>query len=173
MDTPVPAEKALGLERLFLTVLRRSSRAVFSQALRRDAAAHLTPQQLFVLGHLVKHPAQPSELARDHHVRMSAMTGLVDGLVSRGLVERCDDPRDRRAVRLLITPAGREEWAQVEARVADAARQLLAPLTSEQRERLHQALLDLAALGAEGEGEGASTSGRAEQLLGGAQPSRN
>jgi DNA-binding MarR family transcriptional regulator len=165
------AGEALDLERLFLHTLRRASRAVFSQALRRGASAHLTPQQLFVLGHLVKHPAQPSELARDHHVGMSAMTGLVDGLVGRGLVERCDDPRDRRAVRLHITPAGREAWEQVEARVVDAARQLLAPLSPAQRERLAAALRDLAALTAPGEGE--EHGERPERLLGGAQPSQN
>lgn len=173
MDAHTTEDAALDLERLFLTILRRSSRAVFSQALRRDATAHLTPQQLFVLGHLIKHPAQPSELARDHHVRMSAMTGLVDGLVSRGLVERCDDPHDRRVVKLLITPAGREVWAQVEARVVDAARQLLAPLSSEQRERLHQALLDLAPLTGAGDSDEQRAASQAEGLLGGAAPSRN
>src|SRR5579875_3825583 len=131
------------LERLFVRTLRCAGR-VFAPALRRSVPDHLTPPQLFLLNHLREQPAQPSELAREQHVGMSAITAVVDGLVARGLVERCPDPQDRRAVRLVITPTGREVCAEVEARVLEATRELLAPLSPAQRARLGAALADLA-----------------------------
>ena len=137
-----PATEA-DLERLLLRTLKGCWGSIFSRALRRTLPGHLTPQQLFVLAHLCRQAAQPSELARDHHVGMSAMTGLIDGLVQRGFVERHPDPRDRRAVQLLITPAGRELLGEAEAGVLESARQLLSPLSAAQRERLHLALADL------------------------------
>jgi DNA-binding MarR family transcriptional regulator len=131
------------LETLLISTLKRTWPAIFKAALRRPLPGHLTPQQLFVLAHLCHQEAQPSELAREHHVGMSAMTGLVDGLVERQLVERAPNPRDRRAVQLRATATGRALWAEAHAAVLDAARQLLAPLQPAERERLARALADL------------------------------
>lgn len=131
------------LEALVLRVTKRCGSAVFSSALRRALPGHLTPQQLFVLAHLYHHPSQPSALAREHYVGMSAMTGLVDGLVARHLVERRQDPHDRRAVHLIITEEGRTLWEEAQAAVLESTRQFLAPLTGAERRRLTLALGDL------------------------------
>ena len=138
--TELPAET---LESQLLQVIKRCWSAVFSSAVRRTLPGHLTPQQLFVLSHLGRGACQPSILARESHVGMSAMTGLVDGLVARGLVERGQNQHDRRAVQLAITEAGRTLCREAQAAVLDETRQLLAPLTAEQRERLAVALGDL------------------------------
>jgi DNA-binding MarR family transcriptional regulator len=74
---------------------------------------------------------------------MSAMTGLVDGLVARGLVERGQDAHDRRAVQLVITADGRALWGEAQATVLETTRQFLTPLTLDERERLTLALGDL------------------------------
>ena len=131
------------LESLLLRVTKRCWSTVFSSALRRTLPGHLTPQQLFVLAQLDHGACQPSVLAREHHVGMSAMTGLVDGLVARGLVDRLQDPHDRRAVRLAITDDGRAVWGEAQGAVMESTRQFLAPLTLAERERLMLALSDL------------------------------
>lgn len=138
-----PTGSTSDLERLFLQVLRRSWLAIFSGALRRSLPGQCSPQQLFVLAHLSKRSMQPSELSRYQHVGMPAVTGLIDGLVTRGLVERRHDSSDRRAVVLSITPAGQKILELAEAQFADAAHLLLAPLSPEQRVRLALTLADL------------------------------
>lgn len=134
------------LEGHFLRVFHHCWGAVLGRALRRNLPGNLTPQQLFILGRLSRCPAQPSELARDHSVGMSTMTGVIDGLVARGLVERQHDEHDRRAVRLVLTPSGHALWHEAEAGTHEAVRQMLAPLSDEQRARLAHTLDDLEGL---------------------------
>lgn len=80
------------------------------------------------------------------HVLLSqpALSRLVDRLVERGLVERCGDPADRRAVRLSLTEAGRatqRSIGRVHARdVAAAMAQALSPQEMEQLAHLTRKL---------------------------------
>jgi DNA-binding MarR family transcriptional regulator len=48
------------------------------------------------------------ELSRSLIMHRSNVTGLVDRLEARGLVQRHDSARDRRAYRVVLTPAGRK-----------------------------------------------------------------
>ncbi|MEU5408645.1 MarR family winged helix-turn-helix transcriptional regulator [Nocardia asteroides] len=50
----------------------------------------------------------PSVLADTLMLSRAGMTGRIDRLESAGLVRRIADPGDRRAVRVALTPAGRE-----------------------------------------------------------------
>ena len=43
------------------------------------------------------------------------VTGLTDQLVAEGLVERFDDPEDRRSCRVRLTPRGREDFGRMAA----------------------------------------------------------
>lgn len=138
--TPPDAE----LESLFLSTIKRSWSAIFSSALWRSLPGRLTPQQLSVLARLKYGSAQPSELAREQHVGMSAVTGVIDGLVARGLVERRHDEQDRRAVWLDVTREGRALLEEAQVAVLESTRELLAPLSSEARARLLIAMRDLA-----------------------------
>ena len=52
-----------------------------------------------------------SEMGQVIGVDKSAMTRLVDRLEKAGLVKRRIDPENRRAISILLTPAGREEAA--------------------------------------------------------------
>jgi len=86
-----------------------------------------------------------SDLAEALHIAPRSATEVADGLEQRGLVERTADPRDRRAVVLRPTPAGRRVRAEVEqARAADS-RALFGRLPAGDRaalERILRALLD-------------------------------
>lgn len=67
----------------------------------------LTMQQLRVLLVLAMDGALPQgDLAHTLGVGLATVTGLVDRLVARGLVERTEDPQDRRVRRAGLSPAG-------------------------------------------------------------------
>lgn len=57
-----------------------------------------------------------SSLAEATHQVAATMTGVVDRLAERDLVERQADPADRRAWRVVLRPAGQTVLDQVEAR---------------------------------------------------------
>lgn len=68
----------------------------------------LTMQQLKVLAVIALDPgkATAGELADLLGVSMASMSGIVDRLVEHGMVERAEDPHDRRVRRLLVTEPG-------------------------------------------------------------------
>ncbi|WP_377267215.1 MarR family winged helix-turn-helix transcriptional regulator [Peterkaempfera sp. SMS 1(5)a] len=69
----------------------------------------LTLGRLSVLGHLERDgPATASALANAERITPQSMARIVQHLLGAGLVERSQDPADRRASLLRITEAGRE-----------------------------------------------------------------
>ncbi|MHA6793393.1 MarR family winged helix-turn-helix transcriptional regulator [Pseudonocardia bannensis] len=67
----------------------------------------LTMQQLRVLMLLsTDGPLAQGDLAQGLHVGLATVTGLIDRLVARGLVERTEDPRDRRIRLARLAPDG-------------------------------------------------------------------
>jgi len=78
---------------------------------------------------------QPTQLAlaERHGIDRTVMTYLVDDLVAAGLVERQQNPADRRARRVVATPEGRRRLAAWARDVHDAEEQLLESLSPEDR----------------------------------------
>jgi DNA-binding MarR family transcriptional regulator len=71
------------------------------------AELHLTPPQAFALRHMdPARPATMSELAEILFCDASNVTGLVDRLEARGIVERRPDERDRRVKTVVFTSEG-------------------------------------------------------------------
>ena len=79
--------------------------------------AHMQPQeiykgkvtmpQVFILQHLnIKDSVKMTDIARFMKVSTAAATGIVDRLVKSGYVDRVFDQRDRRIIRVQITPKG-------------------------------------------------------------------
>jgi DNA-binding MarR family transcriptional regulator len=62
-------------------------------------------------------------------VDRSNVTGLIDRMEKGGWVKRTDHPEDRRAYRVVITPAGRKIWEDVAPRYAEVIRQLTQDLS--------------------------------------------
>lgn len=58
-------------------------------------------------------PVRVGDLHRRVLLSQPALSRLVDRLVARGLVERCPDPGDGRAVRITLTDAGRARQKEV------------------------------------------------------------
>ena len=84
-----------------------------------------------------------SEVAAAMHLHPSTVTVLVDGLVAHGLVERLNDPHDRRIIRVSETAQGarnhRKHMNEMRSRVTD----LLSGLSDEELERMHTSLSTL------------------------------
>jgi DNA-binding MarR family transcriptional regulator len=76
-----------------------------SRRVRFESTHVVAPHQFSVLCRLEEMPRTPGELADIEKVSAPSMTRTVAGLVARGLVERTDDPADRRQVILSLTPA--------------------------------------------------------------------
>ena len=78
------------------------------RAREEDQALGVSPARLSALSVVVfRGPLTIGELARAEGVRSATMTGIVTGLEEQGLVRRRPDERDRRAVLVEATPAGK------------------------------------------------------------------
>jgi DNA-binding MarR family transcriptional regulator len=94
-------------------------------------------QQFWVLGALSEGPRRMSSLAECSQTSQASLTGIVDRLEERGLVERVRSETDRRVVDVRLTDLGRAEMAAAHGRILDRLDAVLAPLdTAERREFL-------------------------------------
>ncbi len=103
----------------------------------------LTP----LLGTVLRGLAEPTPmrgLARSLHMDASNLTGLVDRLEDRGLVQRRPDPGDRRIRQLVLTDEGVRLRQMLNARLMSDP-PLLAGLDDEQRRQLRALLTRSAA----------------------------
>lgn len=73
----------------------------------------ISMEQFLVLRHLGKGAETMGGLAEVRQISRPAMTQAVEALVEKGLVERMDDPSDRRIVRLRLTAKGDEMLASI------------------------------------------------------------
>jgi DNA-binding MarR family transcriptional regulator len=92
-----------------------------------------------------------TQLARALGVAPPSITGLIEGLVTRGLVERHQDALDRRYIHLVLTVAGRQRYDQCQQAISDELQRLLIPLDPAQHAHLTAALADLRAVLAAGD----------------------
>ncbi|MDQ3664759.1 MAG: MarR family transcriptional regulator [Actinomycetota bacterium] len=109
---------------------------------RRQAfAAHaLEPWEFDVLSALRRsgepYELSPGRLLRETLVTSGTMTNRVDRLVARRLVGRRADPTDRRGVLVRLTPRGRATVDAALDALLGSERELLAALSTRERDRL-------------------------------------
>jgi DNA-binding MarR family transcriptional regulator len=97
----------------------------------------LSPPQALALRHLEPDSPLPmSALAELLHCDNSNITGIVDRLEDRGLVERRPASHDRRVKHLLVTEAGAEIRARLADRMDSAPEELSRLTKAEQRQLL-------------------------------------
>jgi DNA-binding MarR family transcriptional regulator len=83
-------------------------------------AEGLTPMQLMLLDRIEDDVAVPmSQLAGQLHCDKSNLTGIVDGLEARGLIERTTPRGDRRVRALVTTVQGRQVRARIGRRLRE------------------------------------------------------
>jgi DNA-binding MarR family transcriptional regulator len=96
---------------LALTLSLYRAMAAFDRAEAAELAPHgLNVSQLNILTvlHRAERPLTMGELGQAVSVRPANLTGVVDGLTRRSLVERQINPYDRRSYLITETPAGQQ-----------------------------------------------------------------
>jgi len=119
-------------------------REVFGRHLRPRHKPHdleLTLGQMHCL-HTVERMGSPSmsELSAELLLQPSTVTGLVDVLVQQGLIERSEDPQDRRVVRVQLSVRARRQKEQRHRAMRNRMMALLGDLSDDELVRIHEAL---------------------------------
>jgi DNA-binding MarR family transcriptional regulator len=136
------------LEARLIATVAPVLRHLVAQARRHPGwKSGLTYQQYNVLRIIDNEgPSPPAAVARRLLVTAPVVTRLAAALVEQGLLERSPDLKDRRAVRLALTPAGRRRARAMRRDLLIAARELLEPVPQERRAALAAALDELQVL---------------------------
>ncbi|WP_297625445.1 MarR family winged helix-turn-helix transcriptional regulator [Nocardia sp.] len=119
-----------------VTALVRSAflvNAVYAESGREYG---LTPQQGQLLCVLMAQPYGMGELGSLLNLAKSSLTGMIDRTERNGLVRREPDPRDARAVRVALTPKGRELAEEFYTETCRRIDTLAARLTPTERDAL-------------------------------------
>ena len=125
-----------------LLQLLRTADTIWNSSRSFFAPWDLSPSQFNVLNllHTYRTGLSQSELSRQLIMHRSNVTGLVDRLVRRGLVERLDVAGDRRAYRVVLTRAGATLLKDLIPRYYEAAQQVCGDLPSR---RISEFIADL------------------------------
>lgn len=117
---------------------------VMSHSLRKRLQASgsdLTAEQWGILACLQQRDGcNQMELAHEHFKDKANITRIVDGLERRGLVERQQDPQDRRNNRIFLTTKGREIYRKLLPIVTGMLQQAYAGMTTEEIQKLKEQL---------------------------------
>lgn len=152
-DKPGPRYQAL-------IELLRTAETLWNASRVFFARWDLSPSQFNILNLLHEHPGGCTqiELSRQLIMHRSNVTGLVDRLEARGLLQRQDSLTDRRAFIVVLTPAGRKLIRQIQPHYYQAAETVWEGVTIE---RTKQLVSELAAI-----------SDTAERIAGKSKPSQ-
>jgi DNA-binding MarR family transcriptional regulator len=104
----------------------------------------MTLAQFRVLSVVASSPERASRIAERADMTRPSLSGLLDGLASRGWVERRVVDGDRRGVRLEVTPRGHAALGRAQAAVREAMTGILVDVPREDRETVLRALVVLA-----------------------------
>ncbi len=113
---------------------------VMRTTMRSAAKEQLTVPQFRVLVKLGKGCCSNTELAEWIGNSEAAMSRMVDGLVKKGLVTRDAESRDRRQVKLSLTPKGRSEYTKIREKGAQELSHHLDALSPREKNELKQGL---------------------------------
>lgn len=98
-----------------LLQLLRTAESLWNASRSFFARWDLSPSQFNILNlvHDRSEGYTQTELSRELIMHRSNVTGLIDRLESRGLVQRHTSPEDRRIYRVVISPAGKKLVQQI------------------------------------------------------------
>jgi DNA-binding MarR family transcriptional regulator len=111
----------------------RAARRARGRAAGRPSGDGLSLAQFHLLEPLADGPLTNRQLAEQAGVSSPTATRMLDLLVGRRLVTRLEDPVDRRAVLISLTPAGRDALAAKLAEVEQGRRRIAAALEPDEQ----------------------------------------
>lgn len=132
----MPADPA-ALVQHFFTLLRGKSAGESIAHMHRSG---LTMPQIVVLHALRRGDASISALAARLHMSLPATSQLVERLVSGALIDRAEDPDDRRVKRIRLRPTGLRFLERLEELRVREIEDALGALAPETRARLSAAM---------------------------------
>ncbi len=104
---------------------------------QKVAELNLTPVQALVLGFLHQEDQiTSSELGRKSELDSATLTGILDRLETAGVIERKNNPDDRRSIHIHLTPKGQALSREAIQIIATANIEFLQGLTKEQKDDL-------------------------------------
>ncbi|MGI8880625.1 MAG: MarR family winged helix-turn-helix transcriptional regulator [Jatrophihabitans sp.] len=104
----------------------------------------ISPSQSRALGVLLRHGVMRlSELSEHLRIAPRSTTEVVDALQERGMVEREQDPEDRRATLVALTPAGTRAGTAIMTARVDEAERFFGALSGSDRAHLERILRKL------------------------------
>jgi DNA-binding MarR family transcriptional regulator len=114
--------------------IRRMQQIAVAIFLEETEANAVTPVQYAALTAIAKAPGiDQRTMARTVGFDTSTITGVIDRLESRGLMQRDASPDDRRVRLLTLTNAGRELLLSIQPAVMRAQTRMLEPLSKAER----------------------------------------
>src|SRR5262249_46758337 len=85
-------------------------------------------------------PMTMTELGREVALSSGTLSTAIDRMETAGLVMRVADPEDRRAVRIEPAAWAKEQRAKLMSTLEAKQEEMLAPLSTKEREQLHELL---------------------------------
>ncbi len=114
-----------------------------ARRLRQEAAAEttgLTPTSIAALATIERHgPMTPSEIAAIERVKRPTITRTLACLEREGLIDRTQDPADRRSALVEVNGAGRERLRRLRGRKNAYLARRMRELSAEEVETLERA----------------------------------
>jgi DNA-binding MarR family transcriptional regulator len=107
-----------------------------SEKLNHHSFGRSQIQILVMMGHGGKDGATTKELAASLQVTSGAISQMVEPLVADKLVERTEDPTDRRVIRLHLTKNAHKKFGQIQEAKLKALADLVSPLSDTEVEQL-------------------------------------
>ena len=111
--------------------------------------AGLSAPQMMLLGMLYwdGRALVPRRMRNTLVVEAQSLTGLIDRLENQGLAKRLSHPKDRRKIRVQITPKGRKKYEEAAEHTDKTAGTYFKPLSAAERDQLRKALMKLRGAG--------------------------
>src|SRR3954468_18386325 len=126
----------------YVGLLIAAAQRSVKQAVQRHARAlGLTSQQFWFLNSARECPgASLGQIARRHRMDAPTASRLAEGLTRRGLVRTTHDDRDRRALRVVLTPAGVKLGERIAPLAASVRTALVRGMSRREQDALRAAL---------------------------------
>ena len=134
------------LEQCVNFALTRAQNTVNQYFKTRLAPHGVTPGQYGILKCLWdENGLTVKQIAERMYLDSSTITGLLDRMEQKGLIKRCPDPSDRRALSVVLTPEGERLEGPVSEAIALANQAVLKDVGYAEAQKLMQLLFDVAA----------------------------
>ncbi len=134
---PTPISDAMLLYQAQTSLLKLTERSLLESG--------LSAPQMMLLGMLYwdGRALVPRRMRNTLVVEAQSLTGLIDRLEEQGLAKRLSHPKDRRKIRVQITPKGREKYEEAAKHTDQTAETYFKALPASERNQLRGALLKL------------------------------